>query len=230
MNDVPRQEWRIIVYEKCSSNKSTSFSTLSAHQLGAEECNGYLDYLVDYYDDFTDITVFMHDDGLWPWSKSRGSGAHSPFSNFTQLVNALDRYHEDFLHLGVYGFTKKEFFDDPYSGLPLQFIWPYLKSKVVPKPPSEFTFKASAHMVVHKKALYTRPKWVYQALLEHARTAEDILNAADPSRRFCCALENAWHILFGQPAVLPMKNMLADRMIADGLLKEFESERIRYNR
>jgi hypothetical protein len=27
-----------------------------------------------------------------------------------------------------------------------------------------------------------------------------------------------------------MKNMLADRMIADGLLKEFESERIRYNR
>ena len=182
--------------------------------------------MVDYYDGgFTDVTVFMHDDGLFPWSKWRGSSAHTPFSNFTQLVDAIDKYQEDFLHLGVHGFVKRDFFDDPFAGVVLQSIWPYLKSELVPKPPWELTFKPSAHMVVRKEALYTRPKWVYQALLQHARTSTDIWGIVDPARKFCCALENTWHILFGQPAILPLKNLLTDRMIADGLLTDFPHDK-----
>ena len=48
---------------------STKYSVMTAHQAGKEECNGYLDYIVDHYDDLHPVTVFMHDDGLHPWSK-----------------------------------------------------------------------------------------------------------------------------------------------------------------
>ena len=75
--DVPK-DWKIVIYEKCLSltEPISQNSIATAMNEGAEECNGYLDYIVDYYHNLTSVTVFMHDDGLAPWSKWKG-GAHT---------------------------------------------------------------------------------------------------------------------------------------------------------
>jgi hypothetical protein len=64
-------------------------SITTAMNEGAEKCNGYLDYTVDYYYNLTSVTVFMHDDGLALWSKWKGTAAHTPFVSFTDLAHAV---------------------------------------------------------------------------------------------------------------------------------------------
>ena len=91
ISQVP-DDWSIKIYEKCQSTPSTKYSILGATQAGAEECNGYLDYIVDHYNNLSSVTVFMHDDGLYPWSKWKGKAAHTPFYSFAQVVNATKEY------------------------------------------------------------------------------------------------------------------------------------------
>jgi hypothetical protein len=79
----------IIVFEKCGptididasimkiNNASTNATTILSRlrhvdyrvieTVGKEECNDYLDYIMEFYHQLTDITVFMHDDGLIPY-------------------------------------------------------------------------------------------------------------------------------------------------------------------
>jgi Protein of unknown function (DUF3431) len=72
IEDVP-DDWNVVLYEKCGMNNAKDhFSFLKADQLtvhklsnqGAEECNGYLDYIYDYYYNLTSVTIFLHGDAI----------------------------------------------------------------------------------------------------------------------------------------------------------------------
>jgi hypothetical protein len=229
IDQVP-QDWRIIVYEKCDDKPSTNYSVFTAHRVGSDECNGYLDYLVDYYDDLTSITVFMQDDGLWPWSKSKREAAHTPFSDFPNIVQSLKLYmpkNQTFLHFGVSDLTQA-WYGDPYSVLGMRTIWPYLKSLEVPLPPATITTKPSANIAVRREQIQARSRSIYEALLYQLRyinEVQDIPGLEDAvsldNRRLCCALERTWHILFGQPAILPENTKLSELVQNAGLVPDF---------
>jgi len=143
--DVP-SDWTVVVHEKCEDLPGTNFTSIfTARRTGAaEECNGYLDYIVDNYYKLSSVTIFMRDDGLSPWSKWKENQAHTPFLNFTDLVKAVAKYlrNRGFLHLGMSRY-------EPQLSTELQnFIWPFLKSPLVPDPPDHFVTKPSARQAV----------------------------------------------------------------------------------
>ena len=87
--DIPK-DWKIVIYKKCLSltEPISQNSIATAMNEGAKECNGYLDYIVDYYHNLTSVTVFMHNDGLASWSKWKGELVHTPFISLTDLAHA----------------------------------------------------------------------------------------------------------------------------------------------
>lgn len=226
LKDVPT-DWRIIVYEKCERNPfklSTKYSVTTAVKAEAEECNGYFDYLFDYHDNLTDVTVFFHDDGLIPYikqerreeAKTDEGFYHTPFHNFSQVVSATERFltpAQPYLSLGVS--TKEELWGtDSYHGDSEKILWPYLRTDSVPRPPTVIKYKPSGHMAVRKEAILSRSKETYGALLQQVRYARDVPQWLN-SRMLCCAMERTWHILFGQDPILPVAAMAKELLLKE---------------
>lgn len=221
ISQVP-DDWSIKIYEKCQSTPSTKYSILGATQAGAEECNGYLDYIVDHYNNLSSVTVFMHDDGLYPWSKWKGKAAHTPFYSFAQVVNATKEYlrpSQGYVTMGVRTIIES-FGQDAYHGLAQKMLWPYFQTENMTKPPEAISFKPSANMAVRRQAIHSRPKSTYEALLNQVRYSRNVRDWLD-SRQVCCAIERMWHILFGVSPDLPMETRIADMMEQSGKLNYF---------
>ena len=224
LHEVPSDNnWRIVVYEKCLSqaspiqptnNRTTVITT--AINGGAEECNGYFDYLYDYYDTLTEITIFFHEDGLKPYNKPGRTYLHTDFTNFSEVVDATNEFLVDpaknntFIHLGTK--TISDYFGrDNYHGESQKVLWPYLRTSTQQYPPTRLVTKPSAHMAVRKEAILSRPKETYWSLLQQSRYVNDVNNKKwQTSRQICCAMERMWHMLFGLPPELPKSAMVYD--------------------
>jgi len=224
MNAVPSHlqdnKWRIIIYNKCNhiapplspalqQRIEAQYNPINA---GAEECNGYIDYMYDYYYNLTEITVFMHDDALAGWSKHKGPHAHTPFDTFRELANAVDDYltpEHPFLHLGV-----SELFsvwgEMPYVSEAMKIVWPYYKAITGELPPKSVTFKPGGHMAIRKEALQRYPRDTYFALLQQVRHGGKVGKKYPDARRFCCTMEVTWHLFFGLPPIMPKRAMASD--------------------
>lgn len=216
LNEVP-SDWRIVVYEKCVHHQHTNFSVTTAMHAGAEECNGYLDYIYDYYYNLTMVTIFFHEDGLIPYTKPDRAQAvkegrewyHTGFYNFSEVVDATKEFltpQQPFLHFGT-GTLIDIFGMDQYHGAYEKVLWPFFRSEILPQPPKEIIFKPSAHMAVRKEAILQRSRETYGAILQQARYSRDVDSWQD-SRPLCCAMERMWHMLFGQPPKLPKSAMV----------------------
>ena len=189
--EVPK-DWKIVIYEKCLSliEPISQNSITTAMNEGAEECNGYLDYIVDYYYNLTSVTVFMHDDGLAPWSKWKGAAAHTPFVSFTDLAHAVTTYlnkNQGFVHMGVNRITES-WGTDGYYGLAQKVLWPYIRSDQYPNTPEMIVFKPSAHMAVRQEQIQLRSQGTYESMLQQVRYINSVPNHLD-ARQSCCALE-----------------------------------------
>ncbi|CAB9526013.1 expressed unknown protein [Seminavis robusta] len=221
-------DWRIIVYEKCGRQEELSHVTYhTPTNAGAEECNGYLDYMHDYYQDLTTVTVFMHGDGLRSFSRHSGTSAHTPFDTFEPIANATRQFvtrEHPFLHFGI-----KELAEwwgrDPNHGQAMKILWPLFRlsansllgggtmsedaTRKVPKPPIQLTFRPSAHFAVRKEQIQMHPQSTYYALLQQLRHS-NLIGDYPGAREFCCAMERMWHIFFGEPAILPKRASASD--------------------
>ena len=214
--DVPK-DWKIVIYEKCLSltEPISQNSIATAMNEGAEECNGYLDYIVDYYHNLTSVTVFMHDDGLAPWSKWKGESAHTPFISFTDLAHAVTTHltkNQGFVQLGV-SRINESWGTNGYHGLAQKVLWPYIRSDQYPNPPEIIAFKPSAHMAVRQEQIQLRSQGTYEAMLQQVRYTNSVPNHLD-ARQMCCALERSWHMLFGEPPELSLKADLLHQLNA----------------
>jgi hypothetical protein len=249
--DVPK-EWRVVVFEKCgptinasmrinASTNATMLSLLShvefraIENVGAEECNGYLDYIMDFYHNLTDVTVFMHDDGLIPYNKRTDDVAkHSPFYNFSQVAEATQRFltpsngsldkqsttmQRGFLHFGIRS-IKEDFGKAIYHGKAQQALWPFYATQENPKPPQTLTFKPSANMAVRKERILLRTWDVYRGLKRQLYYSRHVMpDGIGDARQYCCAMERQWHMLFGEPPVLPGNSMVTDLLYRDAKTK-----------
>lgn len=178
---------------------------------------------MDYYDDLNSVTIFMHDDGLYPWSKWKGKHAHTPFYSFGQVVNATKEYlppTQGYITMGVPTLIDN-FGKDGYHGLAQKMLWPYFRTENMTRPPNRISFKPSANMAVRREAIRLRSKSTYEALLKQARYSKDVPEHLD-SRRVCCAMERMWHILFGESPDLPMETRVTDMMKQSGKLEYFK--------
>jgi hypothetical protein len=240
--DVPK-EWRVIVFEKCGPTIGASMSinasytkakllSLLSHvefraieNFASEECTGYFDYIMEFYHNLTDITVFMQDDGLIPYSKYTDySSMHSPFHNFSQVADATQRFltpslanqsaERGFLHFGVRE-IKEPWGKDGYHGKAQQALWPFFATQENPNPPQTHTFKTSANMAVRKERILLRPWDVYRGLKRHIYHSRHVIDGIGDARQYCCAMERQWHMLFGEPPALPRNSMVTHLLNPD---------------
>lgn len=238
LREVP-SDWRMVIYDKCGRDTNDEYPFLNEREniahykalnVGAEECNGYFDYMLDYYDDLTDVNIFVHDDALKSYDKKHSPElVHTPFDTFEPLVNVTREYltpEHPFLHYGVTEMAEV-WGRDGYHGEAMKILWPYFavphteasgnvtaengatKRMQLGDPPHELTFKPSAHMAVRKELILMRPKHTYSALLQQLQVSNDIPGYYKP-RQMCCAMERMWHIFFGEPAVMSKRSMAAD--------------------
>jgi hypothetical protein len=218
-------DWSITIYEKCEKTPFTKYSVMTADQEVHGECSGYLDYIVDHYDDLLPVTVFMQDDAFPPWSKWKGKAAHTPFYSFGQLANATKEYltpAQGYLSLGVSTVTEG-FGTSEYYGLAQKILWPYFQTKNMTRSPEQITFKPSGHFAVRRQAIRSRTKSTYEALLAQARYSRNVRDHQD-SRQICCAMERMWHVLFGVSPDLPMETRVTDMMQQSGKLGYFNMD------
>ncbi|CAB9519782.1 expressed unknown protein [Seminavis robusta] len=239
LDEVP-SDWRIVLYNKCNNKKVQKVIpnvTLTQHvpaNAGEEECNGYLDFMYDYYHNLSTVTVFMHDDGLIPYdTKHEAKLYHTPFSTFEPIVNVTKQFltpQHPFLHLGKLEIMEK-WGKDPYWGLAQKILWPYFAVPVpnkdnnntstsmipleqqkmkLPRHPQKTSFKPSAHFAVHKQQIQKRPQSTYWAILQQSRFASQVKDSYPNARQFCCAMERTWHVFFGEPHLLPTRAIASD--------------------
>jgi hypothetical protein len=218
INDVPA-DWRIIIYEKCglTTNRSSSHNAIFVDQpienIGYEECTSYLDYIINNYGDgnLTDVNIFAHDDALIPYSQNK---FHTPFHNFSELVNAtmqLMTKDQGFLHYGVKLLQHVGPWSDSYFGEAMRSLWPLFASAEMPNAPAEIFFRPAAHMAVRKERILAVPLDVYKALTRNVYYSRFVPGGTD-ARRMCCAMEISWHMLFGEPPIMPYNASVYDRL------------------
>jgi hypothetical protein len=231
-----------VVYEKCQAgtnhyvNPRENFIRHRVINIKAEECNGYLDYMHDYYHNLTSVTVFMHDDGLLLYSQHTDvSDAHTPFATFEPIVMVIKNYltkEHPLLSLGV-STHYENWGVDEYRGEASKILWIYC-AKPVPNsdppiftldPPSkEVTHKPGGNFAIRREMLLLRPQATYFATLQQLWFADAVIenqaygimatvhDSYTTARQLWCAMEPTWHIFVGFPAPLPQRAMASEQL------------------
>ena len=160
--------------------------------------------------------MLFHDDGFSEYSKWKGEQAHTNFSYFGQVVSATKRFllanDKPYISFGITT-VQDRFGSDGYHGLSQKYIYiNFFIENNNATPPTRLTFKPSAHMAVHKRAVQEHARKTYGKMLALFR------NKSNDARRLCCAMERMWHIFFGLTPHLPKSAMVTDILREEGAL------------
>jgi len=219
--------YRLVVYQKCGKSVGNNISKLFSDfeeinhlpNFASEECSSYLHYMLTYYRNLTDITLFLHDDSLMGM---RGDKDHTQFRTFPELDDAINRLFlasnkgkRSYMSLGSEYLT--EYAEYPSHGQAMKSMWPFFVDRDTNEEsaekstfPLEIGFQPGAQIAVRKERILARPKDVYEGLNRHILYGYTIPNHLGGARAHCCALERTWHILLGEPAILPSDSISSD--------------------
>jgi hypothetical protein len=217
-------EWDVVIYEKCDRITYPEYTQIQQN-VGSEECTSYLRYIVDHYDNLPEVVYFLQPDSL-AWNPNRNN-KHTSFSTLKQLVEISAPL------LSERSIRIHSKFSDPTDGskksLPLGFInmgnhtilavlvaepENYLQknnSKVIDLmggrgPPYDATsriyFMPGACFAVRRERILFHPVSYYESLIQ------EIVNDKIEVRRMCWALENTWHVVFGEPLEIPTSSTI----------------------
>jgi hypothetical protein len=150
------------------------------------EASVYLKYIIDYYDELTDFTFFIHDEE-YSWHHSG-----SIIDKFNEAIMSNEMYYNINDRCGWY---RKNLIDkDTYNEL-LKWYNKYIEDYIpISKVPNNsdfiYGYLGSAQFLVHKDLIKNLPKEFYIKIYEFIITT-DLPNYL--SGRF---LEWTWHIFF----------------------------------
>lgn len=156
---------------------------------GAQECNGYLTYIVSNYHHLPELTIFLHGKPL---------DHNTKMFEYIKLV-MKDWKVEDigFLHLNefqkpchVIDFWGKEFWD-------LTGFLPESK-------PGCATTMCCSQFIVSRARIHLRPRWFYENFLELIYESKN-----------CAYPEHVWHMIFGEGAHLKDNNKVVHYQISE---------------
>lgn len=225
LDQVP-SDWRLVVYQKCSEtlgNLSRSYSDFrekNLRNIGPEECTAYFDYMLANYDDLTDITLFLHDDSLM----SERKRPHTHFKHFSEIEDVVNRFFlaanrqdREYMSLGAAYLVEdtggKSL--DPYHTPAMRSIWPLVAARddeagTEMDFPEKIGFQPGAQVAVHKERIRAHPRAVYEGLKRHVLYGHTVPEGLGNVRMHCCAIERMWHIILGEPAILPGNSIASD--------------------
>lgn len=203
MKDIPK-DWKLTVYETCRQN--ISYASRSFKNAGSEECTAYLSNVIDNYNDLPDINIFLQSDAFLGHGKKKKGyyTEHTPFWTFTELVNATKTWAQGPHGKGYLAYGPDQFFlknINADNGYLIYYPREYFDLLGLPYSKTSDTRvegRSGACFAVHKDRIRNIPIEKYQSLKQSVLQEND-----DLSRRRCCTLENIWHVIFGEPYVIP---------------------------
>ncbi|KAK6526576.1 hypothetical protein TWF694_005158 [Orbilia ellipsospora] len=161
----------------------------------------YLTYLIDYYDDLSDINVFLHaheDDYPRAWHNEPPSANYSAVKmlNLLRLDNVREQGYVNLRCNRVPGcpgelHPNRTSFNEEAIEPTWKMLWEYAYGNTFY--PDTVGVACCAQFAVTRDKVRERPKGFYQKLMNWLLTTE----ADDPGRAF----EYFWHIIFGMPLV-----------------------------
>jgi hypothetical protein len=234
LREVP-SSIQITLYEKCGQrwdgtssvssnmnmNMNMNMNTTSQPlvNLGREEASGYLQYIVDNYENLPDILWLLQSDvfgGQKYGNPKRQFLGHSSLQNVSDLLQVTEDYMATgYLRYGRYRHRAVEWREaesptdrlfkmttsvhtphDPYSyirdrNLLLEIVQLIGFSADAN---TKLDFSPGACMAVSKERILRHPRPIYEKLLTQIRTS-----LPGDARRYACALERTWHVIFGSP-------------------------------
>ncbi|CAB9530884.1 expressed unknown protein [Seminavis robusta] len=215
LDEIP-SHWKLVIYETCGQTISKAFSR-PWKNAGPEECTGYLQTMIDQYDNLPDINIFFQSDGLLGRGRPQKfyTIEHSPFKTIQELINATMEYspswnESHFLHYGpkflrILNVNSKENYIDYNAREVLDTMqMPYLKiheNNTALNATSSMT-RSGACFAVSPDRIRAKPVELYKQLRDSLYDAFEE-GGSRKSRPRCCALEQLWHAILGSPYVLP---------------------------
>jgi hypothetical protein len=200
LDQVPH-DWRPFkVYENCGQRAHPNASA-PFKNAGSEECTAYLDYVIANYDNLPEVSVFIQSDALRGYRKDRKvTQAHTPFASIPEMANHIQRAFKDaqqgFLHFGPPLNFGSRVWNGNYIGHYLNETWNDMG--LLSTPTTEVKTRPGACFAAKKDRILSVKKETYKTIQSRILSSN-----SDVARRRCCALEISWHVLFGEPAILP---------------------------
>ncbi|CAM9300791.1 unnamed protein product, partial [Ectocarpus fasciculatus] len=120
---------------------------------GAQECNGYLSYIISHYHHLPDVSIFLHGK---PTEHNKDILKH---------INAILQHWEvediGFLHLNNQVMLPMNSMDKRNGGT-FWTMWGFLKKSM----PRDLRVQCCAQFMVTRERIHLRPLWFYENLLE----------------------------------------------------------------
>ena len=158
---------------------------------GAQECNGYLSYIITYYHHLPDVSIFLH-----------GKPAEHN-KDILKHINAVLKHWEvqdiGFLHLNTQILLPRNSMQKR-NGNQFWPLWGFLPKSI----PQSLEVQCCAQFMVTRERIHIRPLWFYENLLE---LVYETGNCAFP--------EIAWHIAFGESAVIDKSRSVGSYSLTD---------------
>jgi len=212
--------WEVTVYETCEEHPLENENEekrvrVYLENADREECSSYLQYIIDNYNDLPDINIFLREDAVSPYEQ--GSAWQTPFGTIWALENAT-RSHilekHGFLHYGmdVGQWGEKTNGDKPdISTLPyVRELWSDLGLDTAGATGATNQYRTETRrgncFAVHRDRILSNPREFYSTLRK--RLEDSYSEPSSVTKRRCAALEKTWHVVFGEPAILPKHSTL----------------------
>ncbi|EPS35107.1 hypothetical protein H072_11569 [Dactylellina haptotyla CBS 200.50] len=191
-------DWRPAIYA-VDDQDDTDYLHVSVNK--GRESMPYLTYLIDYYDDLSDINIFLHahEDG-WPraWHNEPQSENYSAVRmlQLLRLDNVRERGYVNLRCNGIPGcpgelHPNRKKFDKGAIEPGWKKLWFHMYGNT--SYPTAVGVGCCAQFAVTRDKVREEPKEFYIKLMDWLLTTD----SDDPSRVF----EYFWHILFGMPLV-----------------------------
>jgi len=201
--------------EKITHEHQSLFRTVAVHHvfdaIRADDCTGYLSYLIGTYDRLPDYTFFLHADAM----------KHFPFDGFLMqhiVAAGLGVLDSGFVHLGSNYIEPSEYVHPSIVFAPEIFdrVWrAVFRSSLVPHR-TTVTAYCCSNFVVRRDRILLRPRSFYQQAFAYFTSPLSYLDASlSPSllglehilkehvdeRVPCQHMMYLWHVIFGEDLI-----------------------------
>jgi Protein of unknown function (DUF3431) len=219
----------LFIYEKCKQN-STDFLTETAAnifdrniyvidrpdgEVRGDECSGFLTHLTSFYDQLTDYTILLQSDPN-----------HHLFFSYLDVVLrgiSIGSYHNiPFLHLN---FHRHVTTSTPCMRSVESVLYSQTESDISQLPLIQ-TYCCSQFIVTKDRILSHSKEFYTHMLYMVDGTYPDLCVKGKPVRSSQCYIfEFLWHIVFGEPRILPMR--VDDLRLPNALRMKYGNEHVR---
>ncbi|CAD7945776.1 unnamed protein product [Amoebophrya sp. A25] len=201
---APNLSVELLIYDKCktpigeektkqylATGLFTAVKSIPCDDLPGfrrDECVAYLKYLVDYYDNYPDLVMFLQSDvdehAYWGYInlilESVASGWRLPFVplNGGRIVQNLTP-------------CKRRIFEETFQ-----------------RTPAALGTYCCAQYIVHRSRLMLTPLWRYEKLLkmlDDQEAPKPECNDIKGHSTHCLMYETIWHVLWGEADLLPLR-------------------------